>query len=158
MPKLPEDRAEGAEKQDATGPKPIKGKYVVRLTEVEEGETGPNSKNPGTDKWVWKFAVAKEFHPELRTGRHQTTFFEHVPLTESMDWKIKQLFAALGYEVNSNTDEIIEDEDAFAVAYVRVGKDQSNADRSEVTRYVPFDPAKYEKVPEDDAAEDDDNQ
>lgn len=159
MPKLPEDRAASAEKHDASGPKAIKGRYVVRLTEVEEGVTGENSKNPGTAKWVWKTSVAKEFHPELRKGRFQTTFFEHVPLTESMDWKIKQLFTAFGYEVNSNTDEIIEDDDAFAVAYVKVGKDLSQADRSEVARYIPFDPAKYEKVPdEDEDVPEDDNQ
>lgn len=156
MPKLPTERVEGAEKQDSSEPKPLKpGRYVVELTEVEEGETGVNSKNPGTDKWVWKIRVAREFHPELKGGRFQSSFFEHVPLTENMDWKIKQLYTAFGYTPDSDTDEIIEDPDAYAVAYVKTGKDQSGADRSEVSRYVAFDPAKYTKVVADDEDADD---
>lgn len=158
MPKLPTERVEGADQQDASEAKPLKpGRYVVQLTEVEEGVTGEKSANPGTDKWVWKFKVAKEFHPELKGGRFQTSFFEHVPLTPNMDWKTKQLFTALGYTPDSDTDEIIEDPDAYAVAYVKTGKDQTGADRSEVGRYVAFDPAKYTKVV-DEPEDEDDNQ
>lgn len=156
MPKLPKDRAEGAQNQESGDFKPLKpGKYVLRLTEVEEGVTGEKSKNPGTDKWVWKLTVDKDYHPELRKGRWQTAFSEHVPLTENMDWKMKQLFEGFGYTTDSETDEIIEDETARIVGFVKNGKDIVTGDpRSEVSRYIPFDPAKFNFAPE----EDDDNQ
>jgi len=157
MPKLPKDRAEGANNQESGDYKPLKpGKYVFKLTEVEEGETGPNSTNPGTEKWVWKLVVDKDYHPELRKGRWQTSQQEHIPLTEKMDWKMKQMFEGFGYEVESDTDEIIEDPDARIVGYVRTGKDIKTGDpRSEVSRYVPFDPEKFTFAPEGD---EDDNQ
>lgn len=158
MPKLPQDRAEGAQNQESGDFKPLKpGKYVMRLSEVEVGETGERSKNPGTPKWVWKLVVDKDYHPELRKGRWQTAFSEHVPLTENMDWKMKQLFEGFGYTPDSDTDEILEDPDARIVGVVKTGKDiVTDEPRSEASRYIPFDPSKFEFSPED--ADDDDNQ
>jgi hypothetical protein len=158
MPKLPKDRQDGANNQESGDYQPLKpGKYVFRLTEVEEGETGERSKNPGTPKWVWKLLVDKDYHPELRKGRWQTSFQEHVPLTSNMDWKMKQLFEGFGYTVDSDTDEIIEDPDARIVGMVKTGKDIVSGDpRSEVSRWMPFDPAKFTYAPED--ADEDDNQ
>jgi hypothetical protein len=155
MPKLPQDRAQGAANQEAGEYQPLKpGRYVMKLTEVEEGETGPNSKNPGTEKWVWKLLVDKDYHPELRKGRWQTSFQEHVPLTSNMDWKMKQLFEGFWYTPDSDTDEIIEDPEARIVGYVKTGKDIVSGDpRSQVSRYTAFDPSKFEFSPED--AEDD---
>ena len=157
MPKLPKERQEGAANQEGGDFKPLKpGKYVMRLTEVEEGETGEKSKNPGTPKWVWKFVVDKDYHPELRKGRWQTAFSEHVPLTENMDWKMKQLFEGCGYTTDSETDEIIEDEEARIVGIVKTGRDIVSGDpRSEVSRYIPFDPEKFKFSPESDEDEDD---
>jgi hypothetical protein len=154
MPKLPQDRVEGANNQEAGEYKPLKpGRYVFKLTEVEEGVTGEKSKNPGTDKWVWKLAVDKDYHPELRKGRWQTAQSEHIPLSEN---KMQQMFEGFGYEVESDTDEIIEDPDARIVGYVKTGKDiVSGEPRSEVSRYVKFDPSKFTFSPE---SEDDDNQ
>ncbi|AYD86800.1 hypothetical protein SEA_MICRODON_53 [Streptomyces phage Microdon] len=156
MPKLPKDRAEGAANQEAGDFKPLKpGRYVMRLTEVEEGVCGEQSKNAGKDKWVFKLTVDKAYHPELKKGRWQTAFTEHVPLVETMDWKLKQIFEGFGYTTDSDTDEIIEDEDARIVGYVKTGKDIVSGDpRSEVSRYVVFDPSKFEKHDEDE----DDNQ
>lgn len=159
MPKLPKERQDGANAQEPQGEyKPIKpGKYVMRLTEVEEGETGPDSTNPGTPKWVWKLQVDKDYHPELRKGGPwSTSFFEHVPITEKMDWKMRQLFEAFGYTVDSDTDEIIEDADARCVAIVGRGKNRrTDEDEAQVKRYIAFDPSKFTFSPED---EDDDNQ
>ncbi len=156
MPKLDKGYADEVDQEEAGDFKPLKpGKYVYRLVEVEEGETGPNSQNPGTPKWVWKLAVDKDFHPELRKGRWQTTLQEHVPLTNNMKWKTKQLFTGFGYTADSDTDEIIEDEDARIVAQVKTGKDvQSGDDRTQAVRYIAFDSSKWERHPEDE----DDNQ
>lgn len=158
MPKLPKERAEGANNQESGDYKPLKpGKYVFKLTEVEEGVTGEKSKNPGTDKWVWKLVVDKDYHPELRKGRWQTAQSEHIPLSENMDWKMKQMFEGFGYTADSDTDEILEDPEARIVGYVKTGKDIVSGDpRSEVSRYVKFDPSKFTYSPED--ADDDDNQ
>lgn len=152
MPKLPQDRAQGAADAESGDFQPLKpGRYVMLLTEVEEGETGPNSKEPGTDKWVWKLKVDKDYHPELRKGRWQTGFQEHIPLTANMDWKMKQMFEGFGYTADSDTDEIIEDPDARIVGIVKTGKDIVTSEpRSEAARYIAFDPAKWEKAPEDD--------
>lgn len=158
MPKLPKERAEGAANQESGDFLPLKpGRYVFMLTEVEEGETGEKSKNPGTEKWVWKLVVDKNYHPELRKGRWQTSQQEHIPLTENMDWKMKQMFEGFGYEVEgTDTDEIIEDADARIVGYVKTGKDIVTGDpRSEVSKYIKFDPAKFTFSPADD---EDDNQ
>jgi len=159
MPKLPKDRQEGAQNQESGDYKPLKpGKYVFKLTEVDDSQvTGEKSKNPGTEKWIWKLVVDKDYHPELRKGRWQTSQQEHIPLLESMDWKMKQLFEGFGYTVDSDTDEIMEDPDARIVGYVRTGKDIVSGDpRSEVSRYVPFDAEKWadKYSPEDE----DDNQ
>lgn len=159
MPKLPSDRAEGAgnqEEREAFQVLPGK-RYVYKLTEVDDSEvTGPNSKAPGTDKWVFKLQVDKDFHPELRKGSWQTGLFEHIPLTESMDWKLNQLFTAFGYTTDSDTDEIIEDPDARCVAYVFADKSYDpDAPQMKAKKYVAFDPAKWTKVPE---VEEDDNQ
>lgn len=152
MPKLPQERAEGAQNQESGDFKPLKpGKYVMRLSEVEEGETGERSKNPGTPKWVWKLTVDKNYHPELKKGRWQTAFSEHVPLTENMDWKMKQLFEGFGYTADSDTDEIMEDPDARIVGVVKTGKDiVTDEPRSEVSRYIPFDPSKFTLHEDDD--------
>lgn len=157
MPKLPKDRAEGAANQESGEFKPVKpGRYVCLLTEVEEGETGERSAEPGTPKWVWKLKVDKAYHPELRKGRWQTGLQEHIPLTPKMDWKTKQMFEGFGYTTDSETDEIIEDPDARIVALIKTGKDIVTGEpRSEASRYIPFDPSKWEKVPDED---DDDNQ
>ncbi|AWY07538.1 hypothetical protein SEA_LAZERLEMON_55 [Streptomyces phage LazerLemon] len=158
MPKLPKERAENAANQESGDFKPLKpGRYVMRLAELEEGVTGEKSKNPGTDKWVWKLTVDKDYHPELRKGRWQTAFQEHVPLTENMDWKMKQLFEGFGYTTDSDTDEILEDPEARIVGYVKTGKDIVTGEpRSEVSRYVTFDPSKFTFSPEE--TDEDDNQ
>jgi hypothetical protein len=157
MPKLDGGYAAETEEQEGGDFQVLKpGKYVYRLTEVEEGETGPNSKEPGTPKWVWKLAVDKDYHPELRKGRHQTTLQEHIPLTKNMQWKMKALFNGFGYTADSDTDEIIEDETARIVVYVKTGKDIQTGDpRTQSQRFVQFDASKWERFPEDD---EDDNQ
>lgn len=159
MPKLPKERADGAQNQESGDFKPLppKKRYVYMLTEVEEGVTGEKSKNPGTEKWVWKLKVDKAYHPELREGRWQTSLQEHIPITESMDWKMKQMFEGFGYTPDSDTDEILEDPDARIVAWVVTGKDiVTGEDRTEAQKYMVFDPTKFVKVPFGD--EDDDNQ
>lgn len=160
MPKLPEE-VTSAPSSDNTGDgeyQPLKaGRYVMRLIEVEEGETGENSKNPGTPKFVYTLQVDKDYHPELRKGRWSTRIREHVPCTAKMKWKHEQIMNAFGYTVDSDTDEIIEDPDARAVAYTKVGRDIKDPEKktTEAKRYVTFDASKFEYSPEDSDDEDD---
>lgn len=162
MPKLPDDVV-NAPSSDNTGDgeyKPIKaGRYVMRLVEVEQGETGENSKVPGTPKFVYVLQVDKDYHPELRTGRWGTRVSEHVPTTPQMKWKHEQIMNAFGYTVDSDTDEIIEDPDARCVMYSKIGNDIKDPEKkvTQAKRYVKFDPAKFTYSPED-ADDADDNQ
>jgi hypothetical protein len=160
MPKLPQDRAQGANDQEDTAgdfkPLPRGQQFVFKLIEVEEGVTGPNSKNPGTPKWTWKLEVDKDYHPELRKGSWSTRQFEHVPLQQNMDWKMRQLFTGFGYTPGSDTDEIIEDVNARIVGKIKHERDQNDEISSVVSRYTQFDPEKFTFAPEVD--EDADNQ
>lgn len=156
MPKLDDDYAQEVDNQEGGDFQPLPGKrYVYKLMEVEEGETGPQSKNPGTPKWVWRLQVDKDYHPELRKGRWQTTLFEHVPLAKNMQWKMKALFAGFGYSADSDTDEILEDPDARIVVYVKTGESIVSGDpETQSKRFATFDPTKWEKAPDDDGDDD----
>lgn len=145
MPKLPKNVQDAAPGDSAEDFKPLKpGRYVLKLSEVEEGETGPNSAEPGTPKFVYKLVVDKDYHPELKKGRWQTAFQEHVPVTDKMAWKHEQIMTGFGYTLDSDTDEILEDPEARIVGYVKTGKDIVTGDpRSQVSRYVAFDPKKF---------------
>lgn len=159
MPKLSAERQKGVDSQEKGEFKPLKpGRYVYKLTEVEEGVTGEKSKDPGTDKWVWKLSLDKDYHPEYRKGRWQSSLQIHIPLTEAMDWKTSAMYEGFGYTPDSDTDEIIEDEEARIVVYVGTGKDiVTGEDRTEAKRFLQFDPSRFTKVPYDDP-DDDDNQ
>lgn len=160
MPKLPDEVIDAPSSENEGGEYlPLKpGRYVMRLIEVEEGETGENSKNPGTPKFVYTLQVDKDYHPELRKGRWSTRIREHVPCTAAMKWKHEQIMNAFDYTVDSDTDEIIEDPDARCVAYTKIGKDIKNPEEktTEAKRYVKFDSSKFTYSPED--ADEDDNQ
>ena len=160
MPKLPEEVV-NAESNDQDGGdfQPLKpGKYVMRLIEVEEGETGEYSKNPGTPKFAYALQVDKDYHPELRKGRWGTRVTEHVPCTANMRWKHEMIMNAFGYTVDSDTDEILEDPDARCVMYSKIANDVKDPEKKVTAskRFVKFDPSKFEYSPED--ADDDDNQ
>jgi hypothetical protein len=157
MPKLPDDVVNAPSGENDGDFLPLKpGRYVMRLVEVEEGETGEFSKNPGTPKFTYGLQVDKDYHPELRKGKWGTRVSEHVPCTPAMKWKHEQLLNAFGYTVDSDTDEIIEDAEARCVMYSKIGKDIKDPDKkvTEAKRYVKFDPAKFTYAP----ADEDDNQ
>ncbi|UTN93061.1 hypothetical protein SEA_MARKY_58 [Streptomyces phage Marky] len=158
MPKLPDEVVDAPSNENSGDDfQPLKaGRYVMRLVEVEEGETGEHSKNPGTPKFVYVLQVDKDYHPELRKGRWGTRVSEHVPCTAAMKWKHEQIMNAFGYTVDSDTDEIIEDADARCVMYSKIGTDIKDPEKkvTEAKRYVKFDASKFTYSPEDE----DDNQ
>jgi hypothetical protein len=163
MPKLPDDVTGAPDNDQEREFKPVpSGRYVMVLDEVLEDVTGPDSKSPGTDKFVYKLRVDLDYHPLLRDkkkGPFSTYVQEHVPCTAAMKWKHKQIMEAFGYTVDSDTNEIIEDPEARAVAYLAPKPDFKDPEKKRTTasRYVAFDPKKFVYSPE--VAEDnDDNQ
>lgn len=100
MPKLPktiQKAADDAEVQDFSALEP--GTYVVAVKEIDV-----TAKTKGGDPmWVWQFKVVDPEYPQYKNR----TLFDRTALTESAAWKLKQLYGALGFTLDSDTDELI---------------------------------------------------
>jgi hypothetical protein len=97
-------------------------KFVYKVLEVEDHET-KNGANAGRQNWHWKFQVDKDYHPELNEGGPYSEFlhvYTAVPedgnfqtaedpaaaLEKAMD-RLQKLFTALGFSMDSDTDEMV---------------------------------------------------
>lgn len=97
MPKLPKNiqkAADEAEVQDYSALDP--GTYVVSVKEIKTDDKTRN----GDPMWTWQFKVEDEKYK----GR---LLWERTALTEAAAWKIKQIFAALGFTLDSDADELL---------------------------------------------------
>lgn len=96
MPKLDEqqqqvtDQAEGFRLLEP-------GLYAARLQKVEE--------KPGTEakQWSWEFGAIHDLDGERHPGRQ----WVNTSLSPKAAWKMKEVFDALGYSVDSATEEMI---------------------------------------------------
>lgn len=108
MPKLPKAVQKAAEEAESSSFEALpEGKYLCQLDEVKtdgSGKAGPYW------TWVWKI------HEDNGSfaGR---LLWDTVSL--SVDWKVKQVFEALGFSLDSDTDEMI-GEKAWLVVSQRV--------------------------------------
>lgn len=104
MPKLPkniQDAAENAEDRDFTAIPA--GLYRLRVKEVDVSKKTAS----GDPKWVFVFEVLagpNDLTDEKYKGRQ---LWEHCALTENAAWKLKQIFAALGFTLDSDADELV---------------------------------------------------
>ncbi len=96
-------------------------KFVYKLLEVVDHET-KNGANAGRQNWHWKFQVDTDFHPELKGGQYASFLNVHTAVPEegnvqtakdpqdalekALD-RVKRMFTALGYSLDSDTDEMI---------------------------------------------------
>lgn len=106
MPKLPSNIQKAAENSEVQDFSAIPGGlYRVRVAEIETDATSA----AGNPKWVFKVKV--EAGPnDLGDESHKNrTLFEHCALTEEAAWKLKSIFTALGYTMDSDADELIGD-------------------------------------------------
>lgn len=99
MAKLPDtvqQKAADAEVKDFSAFEP--GKYDISLVEVDVTKPdGPKGKY-----WVWKFKV------EEGPGKGRYLWM-NVSLAEQAAWKVREVYDALGYTLDTDTDEMIGD-------------------------------------------------
>lgn len=105
MPKLPKNiqkAAEDAEVQDFS-PLPA-GTYLAKVREIDTAATSQS----GNPKWVFQFDVV-DGPEELDEGDRRSggRLWEHCSLTENAAWKLKQIYTALGFTLDSDADELI---------------------------------------------------
>lgn len=108
MPRIPKENQELIKNGEAGGGGPRKAidgfvrARLIEATETEEKESG----YAGQDL---KFEVVA---PRAYKG---TWIWEYISYNPNTAWKWEAFFEAFGYEPDSDTDEIVEDEEAFAV-------------------------------------------
>lgn len=168
MAKLPSSKAQAVNEAESSGGGDFEaipaGKYVVRLREVRDTDrdgqplvSGEKAKHPGEPLWNVGFTVQKDFHPKVG----ERVLWRRYTLHESGAGMLKDFFEAFGYDADSDTDEIVEDEDALAVLIVTKRKipfgDRKGEWDNDVRGILPFDEAKFKRADEDEDDEDDDS-
>lgn len=100
MPKLPSQAATKArEAAESSGFTPLEaGTYEARLTNVKATQ----AKSSGNPMWVWELEVVGPSNK----GRK---LWVNTVLTDAAMWKVAEMFAAFGYDTDTDTDEIIGD-------------------------------------------------
>jgi hypothetical protein len=131
MPKLAkkiQKAAEAAEVRDADYSLPLPaGRYIAQLEEVEvkEGEKG--------DYWQWAFKLVGE----EGQGRKQWVY---TSMADNAAWKLKEVFTAFGYSLDSDTDEMIGEK---VLLTITVGTQQTGDNKgakvNRVAKVLPLD-------------------
>jgi hypothetical protein len=111
------------------------GKYHVAITDGEIRESGPNSKNPGSQYINFEFTVQSGDY-EGRKVWANASLLPHALYT------IKGILEALGYETSGNEldfemDDLMNKELIVKVNFLKAGKvgDRDLDDRNEVKRF-----------------------
>lgn len=103
MPKLPQniqEKAEQAESKDFSA-FPA-GTYEVQLTKIDTTKVGKSSKVP---YWELELTVTDAAPAESRARGRKV--WDNMSLGEDSAWKVKQVFDAFGYELSSDSDEMV---------------------------------------------------
>lgn len=107
MPKLPEHiqtAADNAEVRDFSAIPA--GLYKARVKDIDTDGTSA----AGNAKWVFKVEILAGPNDMDDTKHAKRILFEHAALTEDSAWKMKQIFTALGYTMDSDADELVGEE------------------------------------------------
>ena len=101
MPKLPKAVQEAAENATSGGGSaPLEeGVYVLRLAAVDatgEGPAGPY--------WTWEYRVV-EGPDGAMNGRRR--LWDRISLSDKAAWKVKEVYTAFGFTLDSDTEEMI---------------------------------------------------
>lgn len=102
MPKLPAKTQQAAEKAEVGGGgnAPLEeGVYVLRLHGVDATGSGPAG-----PYWTFEYRVV-EGPDGPQNGRRR--LWDRISLSEKAAWRVKQLFTAFGFTLDSDTDEMI---------------------------------------------------
>ena len=131
MPKLTDKQAKAAETAEGGFKLVPDGAYLCELVSVKV------IPGPTADQWEFTWKVADPDHDDNWQG---VNLKDWVSLGEASAWKMRQVFDAMGYSLDSDTDEMVGDQ---ARLYVRKGKQEQGKNagtmRNFIDRYV--DPA-----------------
>ena len=116
------------------------GRYHVKVTEGEMRESGPNSKNPGSQYINWELTV-QDGDYEGRKLWTNTSLLPHALfglkalLLSTGKWDNTQLADSMDFEINDVLG-------ASVVATV-ANRDYNGEQRNDVKRFAPYDAAKF---------------
>lgn len=148
MPKLAKkiaQKANAAELKDGDLSQPLPpGRYIGKLEEVEvkEGEKG--------EYWQWTFKLT-EPKGENRKAWVYTT------LADGAEWKLKEVFTALGYSADSDTDEMIGESCLLSLTTRTISTGDRKGEKSnQVAKCLPLDDETVDALADADEGELDD--
>jgi hypothetical protein len=119
MPKLPQETQEAVANDDGERPEyeAIEGYALVKLVEATEGDEGES----GFAGQTLKFKVLE---PREHRGQHVWEYISYAP---GAAFKWKQFWDSVGYTYDSDTDEVIDEEDELILnCYPEVQKKGKN--------------------------------
>lgn len=143
MPKLPKNIQKAAEEAElSTGGSgalwPV-GTYILTCKDVKTGEVSAN-KNP---KWIFIWECDGPSAEDPEGGTPSGELWEHCALTEAAAWKIKQIYASMGFTLDSDADELVGEKIGAVITH---GPDNKNPDITRHNAYFYFDPETLEEV------------
>lgn len=107
MPKLDPEQRKTAEEAEGGSFLLEPGRYVgtLKSVEVKKGNEAPY--------WSWTFGDIVS----LETGeKHPGSQWVNTSLSEKAAWKVKEMFDAFGYTLDSDTDEMVGDQAVLVVS------------------------------------------
>lgn len=104
MPKLPQNIQSAAEDATLNDFSAIPGgTYRVRVKEIDTKKKSSN----GNDMWTIQLQVLGGPNDLDDTQFAKRVVFDRITLTEAAAWKAKEVFAALGFTLDSDADELV---------------------------------------------------
>jgi hypothetical protein len=105
MPKLSKAKQKTVAKAESTGFQPLpEGKYIGALKAVVTEKNGEPLSGDAGPYWQWEFDHITDLQEEDTFPGRQ---FVITSLSDESDWKMKEVFDAFGYALDSDTDEMV---------------------------------------------------
>lgn len=145
MPKMSKAKAKAVAKAESSGFEPLpEGRYVGTLKQVIAEKNGQPliGAESGEPYWQWEFEKVTSLEDgKTYPGRQ----FVITSLSDSADWKMKEVFDAFGYEYDSDTDEMIGEKVILVISQRPIGKGPRKGEiGNQVDRVLPYDEDEYD--------------
>lgn len=151
MPKLTQEQINAAKEQGYEGgpggepkalmPLPIvpgQG-YVYKLVACT---SGPAKTNPSKIQWTWEFQLDSRYHPEYVGKGYLEKVWHYTDVSQA--WSIAKMLLAFGYSLETETDELINDE-ATVLAFLVV-EEFNGKPKMRARRFAYHDESEYPQV------------
>jgi hypothetical protein len=89
--------------------------YVYKLLSCTAGP----SKSSGRPQWEWVLTLDARYHPNFVGNGYLEKLWHYTGLDGGKEWAVAKMLHAFGYDPETDTDELINDE-ATVLAYVNV--------------------------------------